>query len=515
MGALIMQFTWYKIPLLVLICLTAKSYGMFQHKNFTDFHAYCASQLPTHQACVNARLFSPLSVYFKNTSLYQKYRAIDANEFGRILDLYFNTMNISTLTDVSCWVEGKSLNADLVESRRLPYKPYAQKMIVEPENSVLIRGDMHGDIHSLLFFLQQLQQNGDLALEDGFKITNPRLRLIFLGDYVDRGVYGVEVMYTILRLKIDNPEQVILVRGNHEDITICSRYGFFHELQEKFHDADEHEIIINKIAKFYETLPVALYLGCHQNDHQVNYLQCCHGGIEIGFDPQPLLSAPVQLQYHLLGELKQIDCCKKLTQFLPPQPDLGSYKALVTCCKNHLPKAPTHSEHPYNGFMWNDFNPESRGKLWDNPGRAITYSKEITESALLMMSSVDYKLCGVIRAHQHALTHTDPLMRQMLSSHGVARLWSENKGIYFNPWHGMVCTLLLSPDNSVALKAGGFVGFDYDTTLSIIPAHQFTQWNMQIINNQIYGHYQLRPQPMITQQRPFFCANSLSKSASL
>jgi protein phosphatase len=37
-----------------------------------------------------------------------------------------------------------------------------------------------------------------------------------LGDYGDRGEYSKEVYYSVLRLKLLFPEQIILMRGNHE-----------------------------------------------------------------------------------------------------------------------------------------------------------------------------------------------------------------------------------------------------------------------------------------------------------
>lgn len=76
-----------------------------------------------------------------------------------------------------------------------------------PEELVLI-GDIHGDLQSLLWVLK------DIDFET--KLTNPNNKLIFLGDYVDRGSDSIGVLYIICYLKQKFPNSVILMRGNHE-----------------------------------------------------------------------------------------------------------------------------------------------------------------------------------------------------------------------------------------------------------------------------------------------------------
>ncbi len=78
-----------------------------------------------------------------------------------------------------------------------------------PEGEALIIGDLHGDLKSLSMILTE---------SEFIKIMQQtkKAKLVFLGDYGDRGPYSVEVYFVILSLKLAFPEQVFLLRGNHE-----------------------------------------------------------------------------------------------------------------------------------------------------------------------------------------------------------------------------------------------------------------------------------------------------------
>jgi hypothetical protein len=80
---------------------------------------------------------------------------------------------------------------------------------ISPVGKALVVGDLHGDLESLIDifkesnFVMQLERTGDSLM-------------IFLGDYGDRGAYSVEIYYVLLQLKLLFPEQIVLMRGNHE-----------------------------------------------------------------------------------------------------------------------------------------------------------------------------------------------------------------------------------------------------------------------------------------------------------
>ena len=68
-------------------------------------------------------------------------------------------------------------------------------------------GDFHGNIIDLLAFAKTLWPLG-IHLSPG--------TFLFLGDYVDRGLYGIEVLSYLFAHKMMMPDKVFLLRGNHE-----------------------------------------------------------------------------------------------------------------------------------------------------------------------------------------------------------------------------------------------------------------------------------------------------------
>lgn len=146
-------------------------------------------------------------------------------------------------------------------TRHLAFTPFVQKYILPVGSKVAFFGDLHGNIHGLIRILQYLKEQR--FIDDNLCIIDPTFHIVFLGDYTDRGNFGAEVIYTLLQLKHNNPNNVFLVRGNHEDADLNAYYGFSQELSKKFGVAKNE---LDCIYRIYDYMPAALYLGI-KNQH--------------------------------------------------------------------------------------------------------------------------------------------------------------------------------------------------------------------------------------------------------
>jgi hypothetical protein len=150
--------------------------------------------------------------------------------------------------------------------------------------------DIHGSIHSVARDLWQLVCNPYFQLDNNLKINNEtvtdgvghRTKIVFTGDIVDRGRHSIESLFLVIRLFLENPGQVYIIRGNHEQFKCHQMYTLWGEIDQKYTQA-EAKIIKEKIELFFNTLPVAtLFKRTDENGSPSNLL-FCHGGIPCNF----------------------------------------------------------------------------------------------------------------------------------------------------------------------------------------------------------------------------------------
>ncbi|XP_018393519.1 PREDICTED: serine/threonine-protein phosphatase 5 [Cyphomyrmex costatus] len=101
-------------------------------------------------------------------------------------------------------------------------QPSLVDIMIPEENKFTICGDIHGQYYDLLNIFKL---NG-LPSE-----TNPYL---FNGDFVDRGSFSVECIFTLFGFKLLYPNHFFMSRGNHESATMNQMYGFDGEVKAKY-----------------------------------------------------------------------------------------------------------------------------------------------------------------------------------------------------------------------------------------------------------------------------------------
>lgn len=144
------------------------------------------------------------------------------------------------------------------------FKVIGRLVQLKPEGEALVIGDLHGDIESCYDILRQSN-----FIEKMRQKSNATL--IFLGDYGDRGAYSKEVYYTVLKLKLLFPKQVVLMRGNHEgpEDLLASPHDLPLEFQMKF--GEKWEEAYTKIRELFNCLYTAAFV-------EERYLMI-HGGL--------------------------------------------------------------------------------------------------------------------------------------------------------------------------------------------------------------------------------------------
>lgn len=142
--------------------------------------------------------------------------------------------------------------------------------------NIILFGDVHGSYSTLIRHLLRFRKLGIIG-QDG-KILKD-YTIIFLGDIVDRGVYSYESLIILYILKILNPTQIILNRGNHEELATNIRYGLKEELDYKFKDKGKD--IFLKLNLIMNLQPSAIVVENPFNDKENVYL--AHGAFPHDF----------------------------------------------------------------------------------------------------------------------------------------------------------------------------------------------------------------------------------------
>ncbi|EEY15238.1 serine/threonine-protein phosphatase PP2A-3 catalytic subunit [Verticillium alfalfae VaMs.102] len=126
--------------------------------------------------------------------------------------------------------------------------------VVHVRAPVTVVGDIHGQFYDLI---------------EIFKIGGwcPDTNYLFLGDYVDRGMFSVETISLLVCLKLRYPDRVHLIRGNHESRGVTQSYGFYTECSRKYGNAN----VWHYFTDMFDFLTLSVVIN--------NDIFCVHGGL--------------------------------------------------------------------------------------------------------------------------------------------------------------------------------------------------------------------------------------------
>ncbi|CAD8124068.1 unnamed protein product [Paramecium sonneborni] len=146
--------------------------------------------------------------------------------------------------------------------------------VIYLQDPLTVVGDIHGQYYDLLKLLEP-KVGG-----------NPETtKYLFLGDFVDRGSYSIEVVILLYAIKINYPNTVYFLRGNHECRQLTAFFNFKDECLYKY-DQETYDMLMDS----FDLFP----LSCIINSKFI----AIHGGIS--------------------PDLKSIEDIKKLDRYHEP-----------------------------------------------------------------------------------------------------------------------------------------------------------------------------------------------------
>ncbi|UXD22502.1 hypothetical protein IPA_05570 [Ignicoccus pacificus DSM 13166] len=134
--------------------------------------------------------------------------------------------------------------------KRLPEGGIFPIAYTAPDSPYAFHGDLHGDIVTVFELWEKIGTQ---------RILN-EYKLVFLGDYVDRGPKQLEALLLPLALKARRPSEVIVLRGNHEPVRGLEPlpHDFPHYLARRFRGKGEKLYSVAK--QVFENMPLVLYV---------------------------------------------------------------------------------------------------------------------------------------------------------------------------------------------------------------------------------------------------------------
>ena len=190
------------------------------------------------------------------------------------------------------WNRGRMTSFDTLKTLCANVKEIfkKEKTLLRLASPTYVFGDIHGNYHDLSQFSQStgLLRTAEIVPSS----------FLFLGDYVDRGAYSVEVVTFLFAMKCVYPNKVFMLRGNHEikSVNSTTEGSLMSQCTAKYFlpRGDELYSMINDV---FEHMPLCAVIDGN--------IFCAHGGIPRVSDPEWFAKA-VPPGMSLLDYIEQI-----------------------------------------------------------------------------------------------------------------------------------------------------------------------------------------------------------------
>ncbi|KAJ3719019.1 Metallo-dependent phosphatase-like protein [Lentinula guzmanii] len=231
--------------------------------------------------------------------------------------------------------------------------------VVHVSAPVTVVGDIHGQFYDLI----EIFRIGGYA---------PNTNYLFLGDYVDRGLFSVETISLLTCLKLRYPDRVQLIRGNHESRAVTQTYGFYTECVRKY--GSSH--VWTYFTDMFDFLTLSVVID--------DRIFCVHGGLSPSI--------------HSIDQIKVVDRfrgeCHALTLFA------------IFMFSLEIPH-----EGPMADLVWSDPDPEKEDFAISPRGAGYTFGSGVVHKFLEIN-----KMTHILRAHQLCMEGYASLFDRHLST---------------------------------------------------------------------------------------------------
>jgi len=268
---------------------------------------------------------------------------------------------------------------------------YIKKKEVPKGSKIFVRADLHGDLKSLIENLKAMQKEG--LLDENFKCKTGTY-MVFCGDYMDRGNYSLDVAEFLATLKMENPDQVFLIRGNHE-YRRTNEFPFMYKDPNFLQFLNDHPATLDR---FYENMPLSLYMA----EDGGEFVQFTHGLFELHIDPSKMLESDQTRMVIAKDDHSFSQRVQKLATEKPAT--LTKYHLAAQRITELKAQEFDRSTEDATVYNWGDVYANRPVRLISLEARYWNLPPEDVKHALRLMSTVR-KVKLLFRGHQHQFQH--------------------------------------------------------------------------------------------------------------